>query len=131
MTFTTLQKRFQRPSGDILRLIKGMDIGGRRGFSNREVYKDFYSRDDALVIQEYLDWKKEDYIQYIREYLYHHPFASYQDITDLIARPASYTQWILTEMSYSEADLAETDKSELFLVSDHTKKLLDERGDLW
>jgi hypothetical protein len=94
------------------------------------VWNDFYTSDDLALIQLYLGYTKEDYMRDVRQFIYDHPFCDAQAITDFTARPASYTWWIITEMSYTEADLAETDDDELFLISEKTVKMLDERGDL-
>lgn len=131
MTFKTMQQHFSKPVNDITRLIRGKNIGGRGEFSNAEVWQDLYTQSDLILLEKFLNYTKEDYIRDIREYLEEHPFCTAQDITDFTARPASYTWWILTEMSDSESDLAETDDDELFLVSEKTIEMLDERGDLW
>lgn len=131
MTFKTMQQHFAKPVNDLTRLIRGKNIGGRGQYSNREVWEDLYTHKDLEQIERYVSYVKEDYIRDIRVYIEEHPFCSVQDITDFTARPASYTWWIITEMSYTEADLAETDDDELFLLSEKTIKMLDERGDLW
>jgi len=130
MTFTTIQKKLNRPAQDLCRLIRGTNIGGRKSFSYAEIRKSLFTLEEFNILCHYVEWKKEDYIQSIREFLIAHPFRSYQDITDHIARPASYTWWILTEMSFLESDFAETDKDELFIVNEETERLLRDRGDI-
>lgn len=131
MTFATIHKKLNKPAKDICRLIKGMNIGDRHHWSNAEIQSDLFSHEEYTEIKHYVEWKKEDYVKVIREYLENNPFSTYQDITNHISRPASYTWWIITEMSFSESDLAETDNDELFLVNEKTKEMLDKRGDLW
>lgn len=123
MTFYELKRRVGKTKNTILIIIKGKNIGGRGHMTQKQLLdSEDYTEYDIEQVTELLSWKKKDYIQEIRRFLSENPFSTLEDVTTFLARPSSYTVWIITEMSFSEADLAETDDGLLFLVNDETTK---------
>lgn len=124
MTLRTLSKQLQRTKKDILKMSKALGMVENTTDEHALEYV-FFSYKNFIDLQFEFNMRKVDYVNRVRDILNQYPFCTKELITKKLHRPSSYTVWILTEMSFTEADLAETDDDLLFLVNKKTEKMLD------
>lgn len=92
-------------------------------------YNGVFSENDLAFVDKIANADKEFLIDMVRKFITENPFVTLKQINRHIGKGSPYGDWILTEMTYIEKDLAETDDGGMFYVNEQTIKLLKERGD--
>ena len=89
------------------------------------------SESDRMVIINYFSVRKRALMDTVRYLIRIYPFIEERDVAGLMGRPTSYARWIITELTFVDEDLAETDEDELYYVNVETIKELKKRKDYY
>lgn len=89
------------------------------------------SESDRMIIINYFSVRKQALMDTVRYLIRIYPFSEERDVAGLMGRPTSYARWIISELTFVDEDLAETDDDELFYVNPETIKELKKRQDYY
>jgi len=113
-----LSKKLGKNKNDTIKVVRKFRIGDNGSYSENDLHflKNFFSANKKVLMDE------------VRDILRKEPFLTEAEICTRSARQLAYIRWILTELSFVDGELAETDDGKMFYVCRDTIEALEGRG---